>query len=180
VAEAIRNRNSAVTGAVTANERKRAEALLEAAKNEEQALIDQQKVVGQQLAGQNDYSVLGKLYGLTQDQINRLQGISGGDSGYSGYTDGNPDGNPFVVDNPLAKMVKRLGVKNTSNDVPASQSIANNIAISQQNAQNAASKGSTTSAAKPAASSSGPNKSTASKLLDLLAEAARKTYMDVR
>jgi hypothetical protein len=77
-------------------------------------------------------------------------------------------------------MVERLGVKSASNDVPASQSIANNIAISQQNAQNADSKGSMTSAAKPAESSSGSNKSTASKLIELLAEAARKSYMDVR
>lgn len=181
VAEAIRNQNSAVTSAVTANERKRAEALLEAAKNEEQALIDQQKVVGQQLAGQNDYSVLGKLYGLNQDQIDRLQGTGryapAPVYSYGGYGGGNPGGNPFEVDNPLADMVERLGIENTSNVVPASQSIANNIAISQKNAQNAANKGSSTSAAKPAASSSGANKSTTEKLLDILVNAAKKTYI---
>lgn len=64
----------ALLSSLTANERKRAQALYDAAEAEEQTLIDTQKSVGNALAQQGDYSVLGKLYGLTQDQIDRLQG----------------------------------------------------------------------------------------------------------
>lgn len=72
--------------------RKRAEALLKAAEQEEANLYDTQLQIGQQLAKQNDWSVLGKLYGLTQDQIDRIQGTGayaprssgGGDDGGSG------------------------------------------------------------------------------------------------
>lgn len=74
ITAAIQSRNDTVTDAVTENERKRVQALYDAAAEEEQALIDAQKTVGQALAEQGDYSVLGKLYGLTQDQIDRLQG----------------------------------------------------------------------------------------------------------
>ena len=52
----------------------RAGALIDAAEKEEQSLVDIQQLIGQQLAKQNNYSVLGKLYGLTQDQIDRIQG----------------------------------------------------------------------------------------------------------
>ena len=54
--------------------RKRAEALLKAAEKEEENLYNTQLQIGQQLAKENNYSVLGKLYGLTQDQIDRIQG----------------------------------------------------------------------------------------------------------
>lgn len=84
----------ALLSSLTANERKRAQALYDAAEEEEQTLIDTQKSVGNALAQQGDYSVLGKLYGLTQDQIDRLQGTgayapkeeptNSGDSGSGG------------------------------------------------------------------------------------------------
>lgn len=72
--------------------KKRAEELLKAAEKEEATLYDTQLQLGQQLAKQNDWSVLGKLYGLTQDQIDRIQGTGayaprssgGGDDGGSG------------------------------------------------------------------------------------------------
>lgn len=73
--------------------RKRAEALLKAAEKEEENLYNTQLQIGQQLAKENNYSVLGKLYGLTQDQIDRIQGTGryaprrssgGGDDGGSG------------------------------------------------------------------------------------------------
>ena len=54
--------------------RQRAEALLKAAEQEEANLYDTQLQIGQQLAKENNWSVLGKLYGLTQDQIDRIQG----------------------------------------------------------------------------------------------------------
>ena len=71
-------------------DQKRAEALLKAAEQEEENLYNTQLQIGQELAKQNNWSVLGKLYGLTQDQIDRIQGTGayaprggGGDSGGS-------------------------------------------------------------------------------------------------
>ena len=45
-----------------------------AAEKEEQTMVDLQKFTGDAAAKKRDYSILGKLYGLTQDQIDRLQG----------------------------------------------------------------------------------------------------------
>ena len=54
---------------------KRVQDLYKAAEEEEQNLIKDQLFAGGLLADkENDYSVLGKLYGLTQAQIDRLQG----------------------------------------------------------------------------------------------------------
>lgn len=55
-------------------DRKRAEALYGAAEQEEQTLIDNQLFVGEQLAKDKDYEMLGLLYGLTPEQIDRLMG----------------------------------------------------------------------------------------------------------
>jgi hypothetical protein len=83
-----------VANAIAANENKRAQAMYDAAEAEEQSLIATQQTVGNALAEQGDYSVLGKLYGLTQDQINTLMGLYYGYGGYgsgtgSGYGSGN-------------------------------------------------------------------------------------------
>lgn len=75
-----------IASAIAANENKRAQALYDAAEAEEQSLIATQQAVGNALAEQGDYSVLGKLYGLTQDQINTLMGLY---YGYGGYGSGN-------------------------------------------------------------------------------------------
>ena len=64
----------AVQQVAAANEQKRIDALLEAAKGEEKDRVSAQEQLGKTLAKQGDYSVLGALYGLTQDQIDRLQG----------------------------------------------------------------------------------------------------------
>ena len=53
---------------------KRAEALYDAADKEEQKLVNLQMQMGQILADQGDYSMLGKLYGLTPAQIALLEG----------------------------------------------------------------------------------------------------------
>lgn len=79
----------AIAKSVDANENKRAQALYKAAEAEEQSLIDTQKSVGEALAQQGNYSVLAKLWGLNQDQIDRLQGTgayapSYGGGGYGG------------------------------------------------------------------------------------------------
>lgn len=83
----------AIAKSVDANENKRAQALYKAAEAEEQSLIDTQKSVGEALAQQGNYSVLAKLWGLNQDQIDRLQGTGayapvyqgGGGGGGGGY-----------------------------------------------------------------------------------------------
>ena len=53
---------------------KRNQALYKAAEEEEQALVGEQQFAGNLLAKQNNYALLGKLYGLTPDQVDRLQG----------------------------------------------------------------------------------------------------------
>lgn len=70
----LKNYGDEITRAKAASDLKRVQQLYEAAEREEQNLVEDQQFVGQQLAQKNDYSVLGKLYGLTQDQIDRLQG----------------------------------------------------------------------------------------------------------
>lgn len=87
----------AIAKSVDTNENKRAQALYEAAEAEEQSLIDTQKSVGEALAQQGNYSVLAKLWGLNQDQIDRLQGTGayapsyGGGYGGSYYGGGGDD-----------------------------------------------------------------------------------------
>lgn len=59
-------------------EGKRLSALYEGAKAEEQALADEQKGLADAMAARGDYSLLGKLYGLTPEQIAKLQQPAGG------------------------------------------------------------------------------------------------------
>ena len=56
----------------------RALKLYEAAENEEQILIGNQQFVGEAMAKKGDYSMLGKLYGLTDEQIKKLKPRGGG------------------------------------------------------------------------------------------------------
>ena len=75
--------------------RQRAEALFKEAEDEENNLYETQLQIGQELAKDGDYSILGKLYGWTQDQIDRVQGTgayapkqsSGGGGRYGGDDD---------------------------------------------------------------------------------------------
>ena len=64
----------AIAKANADNEAKRIAELIGAAEKEEATLAEIQELVGQQYAKKNDYSILGKLYGLTQDQIDMIQG----------------------------------------------------------------------------------------------------------
>lgn len=61
----------------------RAMKLYEAAENEEQILVGNQQFVGSAKAAKGDYSMLGKLYGLTDKQIKKLNKKSGGGGGYA-------------------------------------------------------------------------------------------------
>ena len=95
-ADLVRALGETISKAQSDIDSKRNKELYEAAEDEEQALIEEQKTVGNILAKQNNYSVLGALYGLTPDQIHRLQGTGryapasygGGGGGYSGGSGG--------------------------------------------------------------------------------------------
>ena len=78
----MRALQDAVQKAQAAGDEQRAKALYEAAEKEEQKLVDDQLFAGQQYARQGDYSILGKLFGMTPEQIARLSG--GGNGGYHG------------------------------------------------------------------------------------------------
>lgn len=65
---------STIARSLESTNSERNKALYGAAEQEEQNLVDLQKFVGDAKAKKRDYSILGKLYGLTQDQIDRLQG----------------------------------------------------------------------------------------------------------
>lgn len=124
---------------------KRAKALIDAAETEEQKLIDLQKSTGTTLAGQNNYSILGKLYGLTQDQSDRLQGTgkyapvvySGGNSSrsYSGGGDdsgdkyyGGRDGQSDWA-NPTLQAMANKGIANyEANRTPLSSAAKKELA----------------------------------------------------
>lgn len=92
-ADLVRALGETISKAQSDVDSKRNKELYEAAEDEEQALIEEQKTVGNILAKQNNYSVLGALYGLTPDQIHRLQGTGayapvyqgGGGGGGGGY-----------------------------------------------------------------------------------------------
>lgn len=78
----VRQLQDAIQKAQAAGDEQRAKALYEAAEKEEQKLVDEQLFAGQQYARQGDYSILGKLFGMTPEQIARLSG--GGNGGYHG------------------------------------------------------------------------------------------------
>jgi hypothetical protein len=75
---AVRGLGEAIAKAKSEGDRIRNQALYDAAEREEQALIEEQQTIGKLLAKNNNYSVLGALYGLTPEQIRRLQGEVGG------------------------------------------------------------------------------------------------------
>jgi hypothetical protein len=78
--------------AVANQEKNRADALFDAAESEEQKLIDLQNSLGSTLAAQGDYSVLGKLYGLSKNQVDRLQGTGAYAPRYASRTSGRSAG----------------------------------------------------------------------------------------
>lgn len=121
--------------------KKRAEELLKAAEKEEATLYDTQLQLGQQLAKQNDWSVLGKLYGLTQDQIDRIQGTGAYAPRSSGGGDGGGGSRGRGSDNLIMRAAQdalKYGAQaaiDAVNSTNASQAVKN-AAI--QNAQGAA------------------------------------------
>lgn len=73
------------TAQKTADEKRNA-ALYEAAEKEEQNLVADQQLVGNQLAKNGDYTMLARLYGLTPEQLALLTPNSAGLSGGGGWS----------------------------------------------------------------------------------------------
>ena len=70
--------SAAIAKAQADNDYQRAQALYNAAKADEDQLMQMQKEAGNLMAGVGDYSILAKLYGLTDEQLALLTGQSGG------------------------------------------------------------------------------------------------------
>lgn len=150
IASAIQDKNATVTNTAAQNERDRAQERFDAAKAEEQALVDTQRTVGKTLAEQGDFSLLAKLYGLTQEELNLLQGIqnNGGDYSYGGTPQ--PKKEPIEVK-------------------PVNYSPAGDIS---PNTPGAPAKTETTSATKAQNQTT-----TLQKIVEIIAEAAKKTHI---
>lgn len=73
--------SAAIAKAQADNDYQRAQALYNAAKADEDQLMQMQKEAGNLMAGVGDYSILAKLYGLTDEQLALLTGQNGGGSG---------------------------------------------------------------------------------------------------
>ena len=79
--------SAAIAKAQADNDYQRAQALYAAAKADEDQLMQMQKDAGNLMAGVGDYSILAKLYGLTDEQLallNRKYGGGGGSGGGGG------------------------------------------------------------------------------------------------
>lgn len=81
--------SAAIAKAQADNDYQRAQALYEAAKADEDQLTQMQKEAGNLMAGVGDYSILAKLYGLTDEQLALLnakygRGSGGGGGSYRG------------------------------------------------------------------------------------------------
>ena len=76
--------SAAIAKAQADNDYQRAQALYAAAKADEDQLMQMQKEAGNLMAGAGDYSILAKLYGLTDEQLALLNAKYGGGSGGGG------------------------------------------------------------------------------------------------
>lgn len=76
--------SAAIAKAQADNDYQRAQALYAAAKADEDQLMQMQKDAGNLMAGVGDYSILAKLYGLTDEQLALLKRKHGGGGGGGG------------------------------------------------------------------------------------------------
>ena len=76
--------SAAIAKAQADNDYQRAQALYNAAKADEDQLMQMQKEAGNLMAGVGDYSILAKLYGLTDEQLALLKRKHGGGGGGGG------------------------------------------------------------------------------------------------
>ena len=71
--DAVKGYREALLSGQHQTEQQRAQALLAAAENEKEQRFQEQLAAAEALAKQGDYSLLGKLYGLTDEQLQKLQ-----------------------------------------------------------------------------------------------------------
>lgn len=84
--------SAAIAKAQADNDYQRAQALYNAAKADEDQLMQMQKEAGNLMAGVGDYSILAKLYGLTDEQLALLKAKHGGGGGGSYRRSGGSSG----------------------------------------------------------------------------------------
>lgn len=87
---------------------KRAQALYDAAEEEEQTLVENQQFVGNQYANQGNYEMLGRLYGLTADQVDRLMNRGAYAPRSSGGSGGSYSSGGSKYPNSLKESVQKL------------------------------------------------------------------------
>lgn len=81
--------SAAIAKAQADNDYQRAQALYNAAKADEDQLMQMQKEAGKLMSGVGDYSILANLYGLTDEQLALLnRGLGGGGGGGGGGSGG--------------------------------------------------------------------------------------------
>lgn len=103
---------TAIARAQADNDLQRAQALYEEAKREEDRLLSERENAAALMAGVGDYSLYAQLYGLTPEQLARLQGENkrgGGGGGTAPYT---PPGTNAGGDNPPGQAEDSLVTAN--------------------------------------------------------------------
>lgn len=90
--------SAAIAKAQADNDYQRAQALYNAAKADEDQLMQMQKDAGNLMAGVGDYSILAKLYGLTDEQLALLNRKYGGGGGGGGGSYRRSGGSPGGTD----------------------------------------------------------------------------------
>lgn len=83
---------SAIAKAQADNDIALAEALYKQAQAEDERLKEKQKAAANLMAGAGDYSLLAELYGLTPEQVAKLEGRSGGTGTQTVWGEGFPEG----------------------------------------------------------------------------------------
>lgn len=101
---------SAIAKAQADNDIALAEALYKQAQAEDERLKEKQKAAANLMAGVGDYSLLAELYGLTPEQVAKLEGRDGGPGGPQGgeWGDGIGKGHMQV----LEKDIRNLALRN--------------------------------------------------------------------
>lgn len=128
----------------------RADALIKAAEEEERKLYETQLTLGEQLASQGDYSVLGKLYGLSEDEIALLESLG---ASAAVYSTGSSGSSGSTTTDPYASIDFDALTKQQAAIDAAAQERADLLALTKYNAlqQSKANSSTSTSTVKPTA-----------------------------
>lgn len=118
--------SAAIAKAQADNDYQRAQALYEAAKADEDQLMQMQKEAGNLMAGAGDYSILAKLYGLTDEQLALLKAKHGGSGGgggggYSRRRSGGGGGSSDITMEALLAWLYGDDGAGTTGDTPSSR-----------------------------------------------------------